>query len=825
MDFPVCPSCHQSVLDDDAVDCPFCGTSMKAKPSAKPAPAAPKPGASPSKSTTTGTPVKPPTGKAPGKPTLPGDDFPFDVELTAGKTAILGMPGPSKQRSLKLVCPMCDTPSYFPPNVAGKEVKCCNAKCVMPVFTAPSAKKKEDALPPPPPPKSSNLPLMIGMTVVLMAVIGGGLYVFNLLPGSARTTPKVVSEDDKKAFEEFIGKKKSDPVKAGPVVPAEKAPTEKNAKPEVKVEDLIKIVLKQMRESSLDNIKNRSKPYCRQLSAEANAVTGHANAAYEDLDQLLKVGAQFTYYRINPLLELFWAATAANDKKAAQKALNTAMTEVSKVPKFGRTRLEIAGRLAAALAGAGRIPEAAEVLDQIAASDTEVQEAQLAARLQIVTDGRIGSLSESYSVLPWKFPQAVAATASLITRGQLDQALNWASSQSSDEAKAECLAIWAQQLARDKAAAGSADAGGAIAAAIKSLSPALAARVWARAGCGRLAAQDQAGIDAAIKLAQEQLAQIHAPEALILPKLAQMHRFKLPTTAPQLVQAATAAGEIASLQARSAGKLVDAEKSLDVALAFLDATAPSLPSAQERDEEADGFGINLPLQLKKEWRHLKNEDDARVAAREYKRKLNTVVDAARLRFDFETQLLSHLRAASAGLNTKVWIVVDSRTSADEIHKRDNFFDTGLPGELVEGLKGTDQERAIQGAWTLRTKGAKGNRPARPVAVEFQERLQSDIPGAVQYIEMALQKSTRRDEILLESVSELVTADQLSIAFEFIAALDDGVMREECYRLAASLASDRGVFEPIWKQVALVQQQTEKIALCRGLIAGLKEEVE
>ncbi len=29
MDLPTCPACGQSVLDDDAVDCPFCGASLK----------------------------------------------------------------------------------------------------------------------------------------------------------------------------------------------------------------------------------------------------------------------------------------------------------------------------------------------------------------------------------------------------------------------------------------------------------------------------------------------------------------------------------------------------------------------------------------------------------------------------------------------------------------------------------------------------------------------------------------------------------------------------------------------------------------------------
>src|SRR5258708_20177828 len=41
MDLPTCPACKQSVLDDDAVECPFCGAPMKggqaaARPSVAP---------------------------------------------------------------------------------------------------------------------------------------------------------------------------------------------------------------------------------------------------------------------------------------------------------------------------------------------------------------------------------------------------------------------------------------------------------------------------------------------------------------------------------------------------------------------------------------------------------------------------------------------------------------------------------------------------------------------------------------------------------------------------------------------------------------------
>ena len=137
MDFPVCPSCRQSVIDDDAVDCPFCGASMKAKSGSKPAPAATKPTVTASKP----TPTKPTFGVT--KPTLPGDDLPFESELTTGKSAIPAMPNPTKQRTLQVICPMCDTPGYLPPTAAGQSVRCANSKCVMPVFTAPSEKKKE----------------------------------------------------------------------------------------------------------------------------------------------------------------------------------------------------------------------------------------------------------------------------------------------------------------------------------------------------------------------------------------------------------------------------------------------------------------------------------------------------------------------------------------------------------------------------------------------------------------------------------------------------------------------------------------------------------
>lgn len=788
---------------------------MKAKPGAKPAakPSGPAPKAA-------AVAAKPAAGKptAP-KPTLPGDDLPFESELTTGKPAIPALPSPTKQRTLQVICPMCDTPGYLPPTAAGQNVRCANPKCVMPVFTAPAEKKKE-VPPPPPPPKPSNLPMIFGITGAAVLLIGAGIF-FAFLP-SNKPKEKQLSEEEKQLLAEMAGGNKQPAARSVPGMnsssPDAGLSDPKAGKKEPGQEktpaglDITKI-LKQMKDSSLAAEKQRSKPYCRQLSAEANAVTGNPGAAREHLDQLLKVGPELSYYRIVPLLDLFWAEFDT-DKKAAAKTLETAFSEVPKLPKFGRTRFEIVGRLIAALAAAGRTSDALGILSKIESSDPE---AQLAARLQRATDGRVAPLAETDTVLPWKHPQAAAATFSLITRGQLAAAAAWAAAQSSDEAKSECLAVWAQELMRLKSGSGELDGGGEIAAAVEKLSPAFAARVWARAGCGRVQAKDPQGAAKAIALAQEQLAKIAVPAEIDMPALKQTLKYKRPAAEP-LLQAAVAAGELAFLQAQSAETKADAEKSLDLALSFVRGTSPTIAAASQRQEDAERQGAGIRGMLKKEL-NLKSDDEARTAASNYRQVLSDIVDASEQRFTVETQLLSRLQGAGVGLASKVWVDVNARSTADNINRKDNFFATGLPGQLIESLKGTDEERAIRGAWSLYS---REEAPPRPPLIQFQELLaKAEFAKAAQFLESIDNKAGRREEILLQTTSDLASKNQLSVVFQMISKLDSLVAREECYRLACALGAQRGQSDLIWNQVSQVGQQTEKVAICRGLIAGMQ----
>ena len=130
MDLPTCPSCGQSVLDDDATDCPFCGAAMD--------------GSSPAKKPAGGAVKKSPSAKKTGKDTTTDDDDPFAIkQAPAAKKVLPCARRPMKGRLHRVVCPMCDTQGFIPKRAVGHQVKCANPECLVPVFTAGGDKADE----------------------------------------------------------------------------------------------------------------------------------------------------------------------------------------------------------------------------------------------------------------------------------------------------------------------------------------------------------------------------------------------------------------------------------------------------------------------------------------------------------------------------------------------------------------------------------------------------------------------------------------------------------------------------------------------------------
>jgi hypothetical protein len=830
MDFPVCPSCGQSVIDDDVEDCPFCGTSMKAKPGSKP-PAKPTAakgtaGAGSKSSATASKPASAAPAKtgagAGAKPGAaqpgPADDFPFDAEVPGAKTAIQAMPNPSKGRSHKVVCPMCETAGYVPPNAVGKDVKCANAKCMVPVFKVPAATVEA---PPPPPPKKSNLMLVGGITAAVM-LVGGAAAVFlpGMLGGTKAIKPGTMSEEDKQLLAESL--KQNVPGKNNPVTtpppsignPLDTAlPDDKSngdATPKTP-DEFIAAALKQLNDACLKGevSKQRSKAFCRQLAADACARAGDTKAANDHLAQLVIVGPTVPYYRIEPTLELFWNAWSAGDKAAAARYLDAAKLDAQKLPTVGRSQLDVASRLAAALAVSGRVNEG---LAQLEGHQKANVEGQLSARLQMATDGTVSRLTMSRAVLPWTIPQAVAATASLMSRGQPAAGREWAEAQADEVGRVECLSVWAEGVALRQPKPGHANANAEIVDAVKGLSPALAARVWARAACGRFAADDREGAAATLKDSQDLLATISIPPEPEMPVIKQAIGFKLPPMAP-LVQAATAAAEVSFAHTLWPDHREQAEQSLELALTFARGLAPAPGAVAASINQADQLGPNgLRDLIRRELAH-KNDDLASQDARKYRKVLVDVNTAAQRRFNLQLEILSRL--ADAGLKNKVWTVVSDRSAEANPNRRDDFLGTPLMGELLEAFHGTETEKVIQGALV----GTAA--PARPEMAILRQLLQQGPQQAAQYASSLETKSGHRDELVLMVAAALAANEKSEAVLGFISRLEDMVLREDAYRLTAALLAQRGHADAVWRQSGDVQQATEKASLCRGLVVGLK----
>src|SRR5207245_1292972 len=63
-------------------------------------------------------------------------------------------------------------------------------------------------------------------------------------------------------------------------------------------------ILKMLNDASLQPGQNRSKPFCRRLTAEAFALTGDLAGAKGQLDALARVGREVPFYRVTPLVEI-----------------------------------------------------------------------------------------------------------------------------------------------------------------------------------------------------------------------------------------------------------------------------------------------------------------------------------------------------------------------------------------------------------------------------------------------------------------------------------------------------------------------------------------
>lgn len=575
MDLPTCPSCGQSVLDDEPTVCPFCGAAMdgSSAPTKKPQtasrprkkkPAAGAAGKAAKSSTAAAkkkavTSVKPAAG---GK-----DDDPFDIAASPqALRAIACSPKRTKSRSMKVTCPMCDKVGYVPPSAAGKQVKCCSKDCMVPLFTAPEPSRAKTAGTPErisdqaaqqeerlaAPPKKRSPMVMYGVLggVLLIAGIGLKFYLDS-------------APDDEKFNRPFDN----------PILPVADEDDESGSSESETVstadEEAAHVTIRRLADQMVLSAQasvNRDKALCRRMTADAFLKLGDEERAAAELGQLVRVSHQRNrlddYYRITPCSRSYFDAVRRGDQASAESLLTRMQTDAKTIPTYGLLAVDAAISWGAVLVHQDQASAARELVGRLDV-DSTVRTKMDALHRGVWTSGMMSAASDGRHsdspivCLTMQEPVAVAIARELALQQQWESALAWAAIWPDEMVQSDLLAAIARQAIRLQASP----------EVIEVLASAGATEVARQRLQAVLAGQsDERWQQASALLPSEEVS------AKTMPSVSSLIRYRTPA-----LQAARRSAYLLTELARSAALRGDTEATTSVLLKLADTLMKDLP--------------------------------------------------------------------------------------------------------------------------------------------------------------------------------------------------------------------------------------------------------
>ncbi|MCA9057128.1 MAG: hypothetical protein KDA85_01455, partial [Planctomycetaceae bacterium] len=395
MDLPSCPSCGQSVLDDDAVDCPFCGAAMAGGGKSKPSSGASrttKPGKPASTSASNPSARGPSTGNAKSaRPVQSGiradrpvadEEDPFDLGEAAGQRNVLqALAKPERGKLHKVMCPMCDKPSFVSKSAIGRQVRCSNPKCMIPVFTVPdpdaaeaevktpargrTSSDAEEAVvkaAAPPGKRGSMLVYGIGAAVLLVLTFVGKYFLDNYGTGQSSDLERPFTPGQVGSFQPTDGG--DDPDTSTEDVTTTTQTTEPEVvvakDPVAEAHRLARLLAEQAVHEKKD------KGFIRRTTAATYFRLGMTTEGEAELKQLVSLeravaGNRRLYLQIEPLLTDYWRLKPEGQATASAR-LDAAMQLAQDVPNIGRIELESILGTVAALVAESRLEDAQKLL-------------------------------------------------------------------------------------------------------------------------------------------------------------------------------------------------------------------------------------------------------------------------------------------------------------------------------------------------------------------------------------------------------------------------------------------------------------------------------
>jgi len=826
MDLPTCPACGQSVLDDDATECPFCGSSMSASPSGKASatkknpptkPAAKsdaksaaasatksstKPAAKPTSTSETAPVAKSETAAA-TPPRRPGlfDEKEVDPEeiiatdQEALKRAFPVRAQPAKGCSYKVVCPMCEAPGYIPIKGAGHDVKCHNPHCLVPIFTAPAIEKKEVA----PEPESSGLATwMYGViaAVVIGLGIGGYFLFFKRSPTNPAGPPIVITPPNNGA----------DPIDKGEEVPVPDAGGVK-APPVVNLPRLAMDLA-----SAARRVPRTRKPFARRWSAEAAARMGKVSEAKGQLRKLEEVGRTVFFLKVPPLSEIGWRQRQQKEGDAeVAKTLDEALQAAGKLRPQGRFRYEAAMPLASLLVAANRDQEALNIIRQ---HHTSSMTGRVAADVFVAMQATDYDFDRATEVAPiggWHAPQFSAIPAALIARGEPDAALRWVQLAESPEKLAEATMVWAEFLVQTSTNAELPDRLGAIDAAIKNLSPAGRALVRSRTAASLLKREQTETADVWATAARAELAGIPVPPPMELQNKKAVINFRAPELG-EIRTAARATAELARLEI-ALGNTEEGIATVDRGLQFCRAMAPAPAVVQGWLNDINQSGMAaIEARIKAEL-SLPNNDIARLQAADYVRNCKVLSELANERFELQVATIEAAIAPNS-LESVVTFITDK----EKIPAKEAFADTAIAWMLVEQFQAAGEKDRAKQVYNQMAKDSESNAWQLP---QIRNMIaDGEFQDAADQINRLSGTADQRDHAVHLLLSRLVRQGEWKSALSVAHLLSDAGLSEEALLLVSAQASSMGNGTEILKFADQLQPQyTEKVSIYTGILLG------
>lgn len=826
MDLPTCPHCGESVLDDDVDECPFCGESMSAKPAGKkPSKPQPKPAEEPiaAKAET-----KPSTKRPAQKPkpaaekASSGAEEPFAVDQAAMSNAIPLRPKPTKGRTYKVVCPMCETEGYTSPKAGGREVKCANPKCLVPIFTCPEPPPAPVEEPPPEPGGLSTTQLGM-ISVVALIAIGAGIWFFVLKdtseiperPAPERGVADTKTTDDPNAQVEPLENKQQATEPAKPQGP--NLAQLRQAAPEIMIET--------SKWPSGRRIQ-RPKPLRIQGIALAYADLGELQKAEEQLERLSIFSDDSPHYRVLPWVEIGWKRREREE--SATDAADKALQFAADISKSNHESWIEAVSLGALLTALDRSDEARPLFERNfgPAADQELWADMMAVSLDHTFN--IDAIEPVRPLVPPNDPAWSGVVWQLVFHDASASALDWAKSQPKVPARGEAIVGWAEAVvARSLAVKQPADYAG-LDAALKELpqpwSDIATARAYSRIGQRYALAGDQTKAEEALQKAVAALGTFPQKSPMPEPDLRTIYEGQFPRT-PFNTRMAATAFEVARLQSRL-NKKAEAWTSIQQGLEILRSEAlPESTATRLADEVKPKTDTSFVKARLGSVLSLDSEEKIRQAFRTYQTNVNDLKEQADARLNLQAELLS--KAAEWGLAERVaQEILDEPTD----RPRDSYFKTDLPWVVLHAHpeKASNEIQALSAALRQqRVSKPKGQALLENTARWMQQGEFSKVVDALGRSPVPLPDHVRKRWIL-RLCTQQVKEGQTDEVLSFLLALFnlDPFLGEDAAELIVAFATEQGQGDLIWQELKTGSwSATQRILAYKGFIEAATPLVE